>query len=131
MKKVLASGVFDKFHVGHIHFLTEAKKLGDYLVVIVTSDASARGVFNKNPTKPEGQRAEILRSLRMVDEVRIGYDLSNGDRTFMDMAGEIMPDVVALGYDQKPAEGKLEEDLRNAGIDAKVVRISKREDAVK
>jgi FAD synthetase len=66
----------------------------------------------------------------MVDEVRIGYDLSKG-RTIFDMAREVRPDIIALGYDQKPDEKKLEEDMMKIGLKVKVVRISKREDAVK
>ena len=41
MIRVMATGVFDIIHLGHIHYLTESKKLGDELVVVVARDSTA------------------------------------------------------------------------------------------
>ncbi|MCJ2563189.1 MAG: adenylyltransferase/cytidyltransferase family protein, partial [Candidatus Thermoplasmatota archaeon] len=42
MVRVMASGVFDLLHTGHLHYLEEAKKLGDELIVVVARDSTVR-----------------------------------------------------------------------------------------
>jgi rfaE bifunctional protein kinase chain/domain/rfaE bifunctional protein nucleotidyltransferase chain/domain len=67
---VQAHGVFDLLHVGHIRHLTEARSLGDVLVVSITEDANV----NKGPHRPafpESLRAEALAALSAVDFVTI------------------------------------------------------------
>ena len=67
---VFTNGCFDILHVGHARYLKEAKRLGDYLVVAVNSDASVRGLKGeKRPIVPEGERMEMLASLECVDYV--------------------------------------------------------------
>lgn len=95
MKKVLAAGVFDVFHAGHLHFLREARKLGDELTVIVTSDSVAR-YEGKKPQFSARARAELLGRLRLADRVVIGR--SDGD--IMKTVKALGPDIIALGYDQ-------------------------------
>ena len=70
MKKILTVGVFDYFHLGHLRLFQNAKQLGDYLIVAVQE-----GDFI-HKTKPHadimyttGQRMELVRALRVVDEV--------------------------------------------------------------
>ncbi len=70
MKKVLVGGCFDLLHFGHIKFLEEAKKSGDYLVVALESDENVRRT--KGETRPihtQEQRKAMLESLTCVDEV--------------------------------------------------------------
>jgi len=64
---ILAHGIFDVLHVGHINHLTEARKMGARLIVSITSDKwTAKGcIFNQE------ERATVLRALRYVDEVYI------------------------------------------------------------
>ena len=58
---VLANGVFDLLHVGHVRYLEGAKALGDVLVVAVNSDASTRAYKGPGrPVIPEGERAELM-----------------------------------------------------------------------
>ncbi len=69
---VLANGVFDLLHVGHVRYLEAAKNLGDILVVAVNSDRSARlskGIGR--PVVPERERAELIGALGCVDQVLI------------------------------------------------------------
>lgn len=69
-KVVLTNGVFDLLHTGHLHFLNEARNLGDFLVVALNDDASVR--LLKGPQRPvqtEEQRAYALASLACVDAV--------------------------------------------------------------
>ncbi|MCR4263595.1 MAG: adenylyltransferase/cytidyltransferase family protein, partial [Candidatus Roizmanbacteria bacterium] len=70
MKKVLVGGCFDLIHYGHITFLSEARKQGDYLIVALESDENVKKYKGPNrPIHKQAERAEMLRSLRMVDEV--------------------------------------------------------------
>lgn len=66
-RRVLASGVWDLFHVGHVRILERARAFGDYLIVAVNTDRKA-GFYKRKPVFPEDQRLEIVRSLRYVDE---------------------------------------------------------------
>jgi len=69
---VFITGCFDILHVGHIHFLKEAKKLGNIIMVGLNSDNSVRELKgNHRPIIPECDRAEILAALSFVDYVVI------------------------------------------------------------
>ena len=58
---VLANGCFDLLHVGHIRYLTEARSLGDVLIVAVNDDASAKLLKGEGrPWMNEEDRLEIL-----------------------------------------------------------------------
>lgn len=122
MTRVLATGVFDILHAGHLHYLNEARKLGDELVVVVATDSTVRRRKHE-PVTPETMRLEIINALKPVDQAYLGHE---GD--IFDIVREIRPDIIALGYDQKFSEDELENGLKNRGIVAKVVRLSKYED---
>ena len=82
-KVVVASGCFDLLHVGHVRHLQAAKALGDMLVVMISDDASVRTL--KGPSRPivtAEQRAEVLRSLSVVDDVIVHAqgELLSGER---------------------------------------------------
>lgn len=70
MKKVITYGTFDLLHIGHINILKNAKKLGDYLIVAVSSDE-----FNEKKGKKSyvniNDRVKILESIKFVDQVII------------------------------------------------------------
>ena len=95
---VFANGVFDPFHIGHLYHLEEAKKQGDFLLVGVAADEYAR----KGPGRPlftQSQRAEMVRALRIVDDVAIIEDVFEAIKV-------IKPDVYCKGIEY---EGKLKE----------------------
>lgn len=117
--RVLVGGVFDILHVGHIHFLSKAKSLGDELVVIVAHDETVRIQKRREPVNPAEDRAELLRALKMVDEVYIGSPAGID----YELVRRIDPDVVAIGPDQNFDCERLKEALRNHGINAEVIRI--------
>ncbi|MEM3855888.1 MAG: adenylyltransferase/cytidyltransferase family protein [Candidatus Micrarchaeaceae archaeon] len=119
MTKVMATGVFDILHLGHIYFLTEAKKLGGELVVVVARDSTAERLKRK-PIMDENTRLKIVSSLKVVDEARLG----NKDDIFKTVE-EIKPNIIALGYDQKFDEKKIEKECLRRGLRVKVVRIGK------
>ena len=118
MTRVMASGVFDILHTGHVHYLSEAKKLGDELVVVVAADATAKR-RKHTPIIPEKMRLELVNSLKPVDRAVLG---KSGDK--YKVVEEIRPDVIAIGYDQPFNEKVLEEDLGKRGLEVKVVRMT-------
>jgi FAD synthetase len=76
-KVVLASGVFDLLHLGHVRFLEEAKKTGGHgakLIVIVARDSTVKRRKGENPIVPESQRCALVASLRVVDDAILGYE---------------------------------------------------------
>lgn len=120
--KVMASGVFDILHTGHIHYLTEAKALGDELVVVVATDNTVRK--NKHePITPEKMRLEIVQALKPVDEAILGKESD-----MYSVVLEIKPDIIAIGYDQKFNEKDLESEIAKRGLNVKVVRVGRYED---
>ncbi len=118
MTRVMASGVFDILHSGHVHYLSEAKNLGDELVVVVATDATVRRRKHM-PITPEKMRLELLNSLKPVDRAVLGRE---GD--MYKVVEEIRPDIIAIGYDQTFDEKVVEAELRKRGLDTKVVRLS-------
>jgi D-beta-D-heptose 7-phosphate kinase/D-beta-D-heptose 1-phosphate adenosyltransferase len=71
-KVVFTNGCFDILHQGHIRYLCEAKKCGDFLIIGLNSDRSIRNIKGKNrPLVPEGARAELLAALCFVDGIVI------------------------------------------------------------
>jgi glycerol-3-phosphate cytidylyltransferase len=65
---VFTAGVWDILHVGHLNLLRRARELGDKLVVGVLTDEAAER-YKPRPVMPFEQRLEIIRALRMVDDV--------------------------------------------------------------
>ncbi len=122
MVRVMASGVFDILHSGHLHYLEEAKRLGDELVVVVATDATVRKRKHE-PITPERMRLELVNALKPVDRAVLGRD----DDMFA-VVREICPDIIALGYDQHFNETRLVEELNCRGIKVEVVRLEKHED---
>lgn len=96
MKKVAVSGGFDPLHVGHINLFKEAKKLGDYLVVILNSDEFLM-TKKKYIFMPFEQRKEMIESIRWVDEVVPCIDK---DQTVCQTLRKIKPDIFANGGDR-------------------------------
>src|SRR3990167_5163815 len=117
-RKVLVGGCFDILHYGHVHFLREAKKLGDYLIVALESDFGVKKLKGKNrPFHNEKQRKEILESLKFVDEVIILKDkMANED--YEQMVTEISPHIIAVA---KGSKTKTHAHL----VNAKIVKIPK------
>src|SRR5579872_1377022 len=69
---VFTNGCFDLLHLGHVRYLQEARALGDFLIVGLNSDESARSLKGPGrPLIPENERAEILAALACVDYVTI------------------------------------------------------------
>ena len=92
---VFTNGCFDIIHVGHVRYLKEARSLGDVLVVGLNSDESVRAIKGMNrPIVPQGERAEVLSSLRDVDYVVI----FNEPDPYNTIAA-LRPDILVKGGD--------------------------------
>ncbi|HSE18249.1 MAG TPA: D-glycero-beta-D-manno-heptose 1-phosphate adenylyltransferase [Pyrinomonadaceae bacterium] len=92
---VFTNGVFDLLHVGHVRYLTQARALGDVLVVAINSDRTVREL--KGPGRPvfdQAERAEILAALRVVDYVIVFDDVSPRR-----LIAALLPDVLVKGGD--------------------------------
>jgi FAD synthetase len=116
MVRVLASGVFDIIHTGHISYLEQARAMGDELVVVVACDNTVRRRKHE-PVTPEAMRARIIGSLRSVDMAVIGSD---GD--MFSVIETIRPDIIVLGFDQAFDENELKKELNRRGLPADVRR---------
>jgi len=115
---VLAGGVFDIIHPGHISTLNTAKKLGDILVVVVATDNTAIKMKKQKPLHTQDQRKELVNSLTMVDLCLIGHE---GD--IFETVNQVRPQTIALGYDQVHQEKFITEGCKKINLDAKVARL--------
>ena len=119
---MLATGVFDLLHLGHLRFLEESKKTGgphSKLVVVVARDKTVRRRKGKGPIVPEDQRRELVAALRVVDRAILG-------REEIDLLGilkEVKPDIVCVGYDQDAIRAAVTRLVRKEELPVRVVRI--------
>ncbi|WP_225639337.1 bifunctional D-glycero-beta-D-manno-heptose-7-phosphate kinase/D-glycero-beta-D-manno-heptose 1-phosphate adenylyltransferase HldE [Candidatus Profftia sp. (ex Adelges kitamiensis)] len=105
-KIVMTNGIFDILHVGHVSYLTNARKLGDRLIVAVNSDASTKRLKGQErPVNVLEQRMIMLAALKSVDWV-ISFEEDTPQR----IISEILPDLLVKGgdYSQKDIVGGKE-----------------------
>lgn len=124
VRTVVATGVFEVIHPGHVLYLTEARKLGDRLVVIVARDVNV-AKWKRIPHIPEDHRVKVVAALKPVDEAVLGEEEA---ADFYTPIERIRPDVIALGPNQDIDEAELRKELEARGIDADIIRITKRWD---
>ena len=117
-KIVLAGGVFDIIHPGHIHTLNAAKALGDVLVVAIATDKTAQKMKRRPPLHSQELRCELVSSLSMVDVAVIGHE----DDIF-ETVKDVKPDVIVLGYDQVHQEQFIADGCKRINLDVKIVRL--------
>ena len=119
MKKVMVFGTFDIFHPGHWSFLHQAKKLGDYLIVVVARDKTVTMIKEQKPINKEAIRVRTIKDSRLADKVVFG--------SLTDKYAAIKkyrPDVICLGYDQKYFIDGLEEKLEKINLKkTKIIRL--------
>ena len=117
-KIVLAGGVFDIIHQGHIHTLNAAKALGGVLVVAIATDKTAQKMKKRPPLHNQELRRELVSYLSMVDKAIIGHE----DDIF-ETVKEIKPDIIVLGYDQIHQEKFIDDGCKRSNIDVEIVRL--------
>lgn len=118
LRVVLAGGVFDIIHPGHISTLNAAKTLGDVLVVVVATDNTAVKMKKRRPIHSQEQRQELVNSLYVVDLCLIGQE-----NDIFKTVNLVKPQIIALGYDQVHQEQFITEGCKKIKLDAKVARL--------
>lgn len=119
--RVMAAGVFDLLHTGHLHYLREARGLGDELIVVVARDSSVRKRKHP-PITPEAMRLELVDALKPVDEAILG-----DEEDHYATVERVEPDIIALGYDDYHKADEVEAECRRRGLEVTVERVSQRE----
>ena len=124
MKRVLAAGVFDLLHYGHIRYLEEAKKLGGpgaRLTVIVARDETVRRMKGQDPVIPEDQRRAVVEALKVVDEALLGFEDLDLDRVIQ----QVRPDIVAVGHDQQAIRNQVEKIKRARELSLEIIQVGR------
>ena len=105
MKKVFVSGCYDIIHGGHVEFFSQAKSLGDFLIVSFAGEKSLKIHKNRKSSLPVYHKQRLLESLSMIDEVVVGDDEIIG----LDFKSHFLrtrPQILAVTEDDKFAEDK-------------------------
>lgn len=101
--RVVCAGTFDHLHLGHISFLNQAKELGSELIVIVARDENVWRIKGISPDHDEDFRRLKVEQTGIPDRVVLGYL----DKDLFSILMDLLPDIVALGYDQRVNEENI------------------------
>ncbi len=118
MKKVMVFGAFDILHRGHEHFLKEARKRGDFLIVNIGRDRTIERLKGKKPQNSEEKRLRSIKNLKIADKVILG-SLEDPYKCL-----DEKPDIICLGYDQKFFIENLEKELKKRKLKTRVERLA-------
>ena len=114
---VMCFGTFDLLHPGHLSYFQQAKKYGDYLLVVVARDATKKK-FGKKTWFNEEERFHLLKKVALVDEVLLG-DLED----YLKVILQKKPQTLCLGYDQTVNQKQLKLKLAQHNFYPKIVRL--------
>ncbi|RJR14783.1 glycerol-3-phosphate cytidylyltransferase [Candidatus Microgenomates bacterium] len=92
---VLVGGCFDILHLGHVRFLTEAKKYGTLIVALESDETLVKFKGESRPIHKQAERAEVLAALTCVDFVVLLPEFGSDD-DYLHLTQEIKPEVVAV-----------------------------------
>ncbi len=121
---VLAGGCFDILHIGHVRFLSEAKRMGDYLIVLLESDRNVKKLKGKDrPVFIQKERAEMLSSIRSIDLIVL-LPVMEEDNDYLNLVTEIKPDIIAVTEDDPHIEKKRRQ-AEKVGAMLKIVSLTK------
>ena len=110
-------GTFDLLHPGHLNYLQQSKKQGDYLVVVLARDKT-KLKLKKKTLFQEKERLKLVQHLDLVDKAILG-DLNNHFK----IIHKHQPDTICLGYDHKIKIGELTKQLAKLGLQPKIKRM--------
>jgi len=120
MARVMAVGVFDLLHAGHLHYLEQAKSLGEHLTVVIAHDDTVR-MRKHEPVTSQDLRKRMVAGLKPVDHAMVGNPPSV---PMYDILPMVEPDIIAIGYDQEHAENAIRAGLDERGFNhIKLVRV--------
>jgi FAD synthetase len=113
---VMVFGTFDGIHDGHRHFLREAKKLGDKLVVAVAKDNTVKILKGHFPETPLPNRIMNLKQENIADEI------ISGDQEIKkwQVIEKVKPDTICIGYDQQDLKNALEKAKEMLNLNFKI-----------
>ncbi len=123
-KTVIATGVFDLLHYGHLKFLEASKKSGgrkSRLVVVVARDKTVESRKGKRPILSENQRRALVESIKPVDMAILGRK----DFNMEDIIEKIKPDIITVGYDQKDVQKMVERIIKEKRWNIEIIKIKK------
>ncbi len=118
LKVVMLGGAFEIIHPGHIHALTEAKRLGNTLGVVVATDESVERNKGRPPATDQASRVALVSSLRQVD-----LALAGNKGSIFEILVKVRPDVVALGYDQGHNGEEIVREAAKRGVKLSTARL--------
>ena len=118
MKRVMVFGTFDILHPGHISFLRQARKLGDFLIVSLARENNIRKIKGRRAVHSEKERLSLVEAIRYVNKAVLG----SVDDYIKHIVSQ-KPDVIALGYDQRAYTKDLKLKLGKAGLKVRIVRL--------
>jgi len=119
LKVVMLGGAFEIIHPGHVHAVTEAKRLGNTLVVVVATDESVERNKGRPPATEQASRVALVSSLRQVD-----LAIPGNKGSIFDILAKVRPDVVALGYDQGHNGEEIVREAARRGLKLRTARLS-------
>ncbi len=121
---VLTGGCFDILHIGHVRFLSEARGMGDILVVLLESDRKVKELKGKNrPVFIQKERAEMLSALRSVDLIVL-LPMMEDDGDYLNLVTKIKPDIIAVTEDDPQIENKRLQ-AKEVGSELKIIPLIK------
>lgn len=113
-------GTFDIFHKGHLNFLKQAKKYGEYLIVVVARDATVKKVKGRYPLNNEKKRLAEIKKNNLVDKLLLG---SLTDKYLV--IKKYRPQIICLGYDQKFFVDNLKKELGRINLEkTKIIKLN-------
>lgn len=116
-RKVMVFGTFAILHPGHFYFFKQAKKYGDYLIVVIARDATVKKIKGFLPKLNEKERLQMVNALNLVDKAVLGDKVD-----WYKVILKYKPDVICLGYDQKTPRD-FRERLKKMKISIKIYRL--------
>jgi len=118
LKVVMMGGAFEIIHPGHITALSEARALGNTLVVVVATDDNVERNKGRPPVTNQALRVGLVSSLRQVD-----LALPGNKGSIYEILVKIRPDIVALGYDQGHSGERIEREAAVRGVQLRTARM--------
>ena len=113
MTRVMAVGIFDLLHAGHLHYVEQAKSLGEELIVVIAHDETVRKQKHE-PVTGQDLRRRMVEGLKPVDQAIIG---NPPGVPIFEILKQIDPDLIALGYDQKHSIDAIRKGLDQHGFE--------------
>ncbi len=118
LKVVMMGGAFEIIHPGHVDALSEAKRLGNTLVVVVATDESVEKNKGRPPVTSQALRVGLVSSIRQVD-----LALPGNKGSIYEILLRFRTDVVALGYDQRHNGDEIVREAAMRGVNIRAARL--------